>query len=115
MRLVTEILDRLKVEQAVDGLGLRVTIGVVHRAAEPDAPIGEDERKADVCPDRQERDGRKPPVEQPPQDGGDQQHLQQRRHDVEHRQPQHALDTPRATVDRAGQPARLPVQVKAER
>ena len=115
MRFVAEILDGLKVQEAIDCLRLSIRIRVVHGAPEPHAPVGENERERDVGADSQEGDGRKAPVEHAPKDGGDQQHLQQGRHDVEHRQPQHALDPAGAAFDRAGQPARLPVQVEAER
>ena len=41
VRLVAEILDGLVVQQAVDRLGLRLGVGLVHGAAEAHAPVGE--------------------------------------------------------------------------
>ena len=114
MRLVAEILHRLEVEQAVDGLVLRVVVGVVHRPAEPDAPVGEAEGEPDVERHRHQRDACEAPVEQAPQDADDQQHFEQGRDDVEHRQAQHRLDPAGATLDRARQPAGLPIEVEPQ-
>ena len=115
MRLVAEILDRLVVEQGVDGLGPCLVVVVVHRAPDAHPHVGEPQGKAQIRADRDEGQQRETPVEHRPQDAGDHDHLDQRRHHVEHRQPQHGLDALRAAVDDARQPPRLPVQMEPQR
>ncbi len=94
---------------------LRLAVHLVHLPAVFHPPGGEGDGEADVAGDRAEGDRGVAPVEQRPDDAGDQQHLEQRRQQVEHRQAQHLLDAGHAALDRAGHAAGLPVQVEAQR
>ncbi len=114
VRLVAEILHRLVVQQAVERLGAGVVVGVVHRAADARAPGGEAHGEAGVAHHRGKRDRGEAPVEQAPDDRGDQQQLDHRRHHVEHRETQHRLDALRAAIDRTGQRTGLAVEMKAQ-
>ena len=115
MRLVAEILHRLEVQQAVHRAGVGFLVRLVHRAAEADAPFGEHQRPGDVDADRHQDHRGEAEVEHPPQDQGDQQDLEDRGHDVEQQEVQHEGHAPRAAFDHPRQPARLPVQVEAQR
>ena len=112
--LVAEILDGLVVQQAVDGLGVGLAVGVVHGAAELDAPFRHEEGVGDVAEHRHEGRQREPAVEHPPQDDADQPDFHQRRHDGEQRVAQQRFDGPRAALQRAGQAAGLPFEVEAQ-
>ena len=114
MRLVAEILHRLEVQQAVERLGGGVVVVLVHRAPRPHAPAGEAHGEADIADHGDERHRGEPPVEQAPDDRGDQQQLDQCRHHVEHREPQHGLDAGGAAIDRTRQCAGLAIQMEAQ-
>ncbi len=113
--LVAEILHGLVVEQAVDGAGACLVVGVVHRAADPHTDIGEAQRETEIGTDRRQRQQREPPVEQAPDDGGDHQHLEHSRDDVEDRQPQNCLNAGGAAIDDARQTTGLAVEMKTQR
>ncbi len=66
-----EILHRLVVEQAVDGLGVGVGIALVHPAADADAPLGRLGGEPHVGDDHDDRDGGVAPVELPQQHAED--------------------------------------------
>ena len=114
MRLVAEILHRLEVQQAVERLGGGVVVVLVHRAPRAHAPAGEARGEADIADHGSEGHRGEPPVEQVPDDRGDHQQLDQRRHHVEHREPQHRLDAGGAAVDRTRQRAGLPIEMEAQ-
>ena len=63
---------------------------------------GEAHGEAGIEGDGAERDRSKAPVEQMPDDRGDQQQFDDRWHHIEHSQAQHRLDALRAAVDRTG-------------
>ena len=48
MRFIVEIFHRLEIEQAVHRLGVGVGVGLVHLAAELDAPAGDREGEPDI-------------------------------------------------------------------
>ncbi len=75
MRLVAEVLHRLVVQQAVDGLGVGVLVGRVHLPPEAQAPVGEEQGEGDVDADGGERDRGEGQVEHPPEDRRHQQDL----------------------------------------
>ena len=101
MRLIAKILHRLIVQQAVDGLGVGLLVGLVHGAAELDAPFGDRQGEGDIAGDGREGDQREPEIVQHPQDAADQQDFQDRRHDVEQHEVQQELDALGAALDDA--------------
>ena len=113
--LVAEILDRLVVQQTVDRLRTRLAVDLVHRAADLHPPCGEADGETDIGEDRDQRDGREPPVRIRPDKAGDEQRLDQRGDDVEHAEPERRLDRNLAALDRPADPARLPIEMEPQR
>mmetsp|Transcript_16529 Transcript_16529/g.64517 ORF Transcript_16529/g.64517 Transcript_16529/m.64517 type:complete len:491 (-) Transcript_16529:421-1893(-) len=113
--LVVEILDRLVVQQRVDGLAVGHGVQLVERAAELGAPLGDDDREADVDHQRRHRNAREPRVELHPQQRQHQHDLDQRRHDAVERVADQRMHRPRAALDVARHAAGLALQVEAQR
>ena len=111
--LVAEVLDRLVVQQAFDGLGVGLGVGLVHLAAELGSPFGDQQRVGDVQRDRGAGGQRQPAVEHAPQHHADQSDLEERGQDVEQQEGQRGLDALGAAFDGAVQPAGLARQVSA--
>jgi hypothetical protein len=109
------IFDGFVVEQAVHRLGLGLGIHLVHGAAEFYPPVGKRQREIHVQRHRRERQRGIAPVEQRPQKDRDQQQLEDGRDDIEHGQPQHALDAFGAAIHRAGKSTGLAVEMEAQR
>ena len=115
MGLVAEIFHRFVVQQAVDRLGLRVGVALVHAAADGDAVVAEEQGEGEVEADGERGDGGELPVEDLPDDGGDHHHFEQSGDDVEDGEAEHGLHAVGAALDGAGQAAGLAVEMEAER
>ena len=114
MHFVGEILDRLVVEQGVDGLGRRLGIGLVHHPAVLDAPVGDHDRVDDVTDhgDEGDRGVERPEVEQ--QDQADDHNRESGGDEVESRHPQHEFDALGAAFNRPRQAAGLAPEMEAQ-
>src|SRR4029079_10266545 len=75
--LIAEILDGLEVQEAVDGLGRRLAVALVHGAAELETPFGYGEGEPDVTGDGCQCCRGKTPIEHPPQNARHQRYLEQ--------------------------------------
>jgi hypothetical protein len=115
MNLVVEVLHGLVVQQAVDRLGVRLLVRLVHEAAVLDAPLRHGQRVGHVAGDGDEGDQREPDIVQAPENAADQRDLQQRRQHVEQHEEQEELDAFGAALDHARQSAGLPLQMEAQR
>ncbi len=82
MCFIAKIFDRLEVEQTVHRLGVGALIRLVHGADKTDPPFGNLEGEVDVGANGNERRNRKPDIEGPPQNPGDQQQFEDRRADI---------------------------------
>ena len=112
--LVREVLDRLVVEQRVEGLRVGLRVLLVHRPAEGGAPFGHGHREADVDEQRAEGDRREPAVELGRQQDDHHRDLDQRRQDVVDRVVEQRLDRARAALDVARDAAGLALEVEAQ-
>jgi hypothetical protein len=83
---VVEIFDGLVVQQAVDGLGVRLAVAVIHLAPEPDPPACDREGEPDIAAHHGERRQRDPDIELPDHDRGEQQQLEEGRENAEQRE-----------------------------
>ena len=81
--LIAEILDGLVIEQRVDRLGMGVSVGIVHLAADGDAPIAGAHREPDVEPHRHRDHADVPETELVPDDAGGQRELHDGRRGVQ--------------------------------
>ena len=113
--LVAEILDRLEIEERVDRLGMGVLVGLVHRPADLDAPVGHLHREPDIGDHRHRDDEEVGPVELPGDHRRGEQELEEGRDRVEDGEADDGLDAGDAALDDAGQAAGPPLQVVAER
>ena len=112
--LVAEILDRLVVQQAVDGPGIRLGIQLVRLAADRHAPLGDHHREADVDDHRAEGDGGEAPVELGEQHHRDQGELQDHWENGKDQVREQRRDAARAALDVARHAAGLPVEMEAQ-
>ena len=115
VRLVAEILDRLVVEQAVDRLGIRLLVALVHPATVFRAPLGDGEGEGDVARDGDEGDEGEPEIEEHPQHAADEADLDEGRQDVEEHEAERELDPRRPPLDRAHHAAGAAVEMEAKR
>ncbi len=115
MFLGVEILDRLVVEQAVDGLGVGVGIGLVHRAANGDAPFGDGDREPAIEEDGRHRGEGEPDVEIYDEDDADERELKQRRENRKEREREQRVDALGAALDDAVETAGALFQMEAQR
>ena len=113
--LVAEVLHRLVVEQAVDGARVGLRVELVGVLPDLDAPLGDEERVADVGGHRGESDRRKAPVEPREQHRGHQGELEDHRDDRKDQVRQQRGNAPRPALDVARHAAGLPVEVEAQR
>ena len=113
--LVTEVLDGLVVEQAVDGARVRFLVRFVHLPAVLDSPLGDAERVGRVADDTDERHERIGRTEEAPENAANQRDLDQRRHDVEQHEREQRVDAVRAALDRARQATRLALEMELQR
>ena len=114
VRLVAEVLDRLVVEQAVDRLGIRLLVALVHPAPVLGAPLGDGEGEGDVARDGDEGDEGEPEIEERPQDAADEADLDEGRQDVEEHEAERELDPRRPPLDRAHHAAGAAVEMEAQ-
>ena len=113
--LVAEIFDRLVVQQRVDRLRMGVRVGIVHLAADGDAPVAGAHREPHIGPHRHRDDAHVPDVELVPDDAGGQRELQDGRQAVQDGEADDLLDAGRAALDDAREPAGAPLEMKAQR
>ena len=110
-----EIFDGFEIEQAVDGLLVRLGIAVVHLAADVHPPFGDLERVGDIDRDRDQHDHHVEPAEIDREDRGHQGQFQDQRPDGKQHEAQQEIDALDAAFDDAGQPAGLAGDVIAHR
>ncbi len=114
-RLGTEILHRLVVQKAVDGLGVGVRVALVHLAADRDAPLRRPDREGKVADDHRQDDQHIAPVELEGENGEHQYELDDGGNERHQRHARDVLD-PRATaLEDTREPSRLAFQMEAER
>ena len=113
--LGAEILHRLVIEQAVDGAGVCLSVGLVHGAAELEPPLGHRQGEGDVASDGDERHHREIHVVQRPQHAANHGDLEQRRRDVEQREAENELDALGAALDGAAETPRPAIEMEAQR
>jgi len=70
--LIAEILDRLVVQQRVDGFGIGLAVHLVHMPAVFQPPLGHRDGPKDISPHRDKGDQGEPDIEQAPHDRADQ-------------------------------------------
>ncbi|KAG0927935.1 hypothetical protein G6F31_017878 [Rhizopus arrhizus] len=85
---VAEVFDGFVVQQAFDGFGVGLGVGLVHLAPELGAPLGDDKRIGHVQDHRRAGGQRQPDVEHLPQHDADQADFKERRQDVEQQERQ---------------------------
>ena len=105
--LVAEILDRLVVEQAVDGARVGLRVELVHLPPEAGPPVGDHHGRRDVERERGDRDRDERPVVTGDEDGADEADLDQRGQDREQREADQRRDAALAALDVAREPAGL--------
>eukprot|EP00754_Rhynchopus_humris_P027249 Rhum_TRINITY_DN15076_c14_g1::Rhum_TRINITY_DN15076_c14_g1_i1::g.136803::m.136803 len=114
VRLVLEVLHRLVVQQPVDQTRRRLVVRLVHLLPHADAPGGQLEGEHRVGTHGTQRRRRKGKTRLHVQHPRHQHQLQGRRHNVEQREVQEAVDGLGAALDGAGDGAGLPVDVVGE-
>ncbi len=113
--VVVEILDRLVVHQAVHRAAVGARIERVHLVAEMHAPLGHQQREADVDQHGEKDHAGEQAVVLAEQDQRDQQELGRGRHDVEHEVVQDRADALRAALEVARDRAGVALEVVAQR
>ena len=114
-RLGAEILDRLVVEERIDGLRVGVGIGVVHPLPERHPPLGRLVGIGEIDRHHGEHDERVEPVELPGEDAEDEDELDDGRDELQDEEPRQFLDAVAAPFEDARQAARLALEVEAQR
>ena len=92
-----------------------VRVGIVHLAADGDAPVARADREPDIERDRRGDDDDVGEAELVPDDAGGQRELHHRRRRVQDDVADDVLDPRRAALDDPGKAARPPLQVEAQR
>jgi len=113
--LIAEIFDRLVVKQAVDGLGMRLGVGIIHVAADGDAQVARPEGEPDIEADRDKHDHDIDPAEiigHHPCDHGE---LDGGRDRVQHRHAHDGVDPGHAPLDDPVQTSGPALEMEAER
>ena len=113
--LVVEVLDRLVVDEPVDGLGIGLGIKPVHLVTEMHAPVGDAQREGDVGEHRGKSDDRERHRIAMQQDGGHQQELGCRRHDVEHQVVENGADALRTAFQITRDGSGVALQMETQR
>jgi hypothetical protein len=113
--LVVEILDRLVVEQAVDGVGVRRRVGLVGAPADADPPVADEYREDDVRRQRQHGDHDEAAVVAGRQDADHQSDLHQRWQDRIKRVGDQAGNRAIPPLHVARDAPGLPFEVEAQR
>ena len=114
-RLGPEILDRLEVQEAVDGLLVGVGVLIVHLAPHLHPPLGDAKGIGDIEGDGDHHDRHVLPAEQRPEDHRDHRQFQDQRPDREQHEAQQEIDTLDAAFHNAAQAAGLAGDVIAHR
>ena len=94
---------------------LASVVALVHRAADPDAPIGGRKREAHVGQDHACDDGGIAPVELQIEDGENQHEFNRGRHRHEHNRAHESFDGVAAAFEHTGQSADLALEMEAQR
>ena len=113
--LGAEVLHRLVVQQAVDGLLVRLGVPVVHPLADAHPPFGHREGEPDIERDGDGGDRQIAPVEGRPEHDPDQDQLQRQGHDGEQQEAQQEVDALDPPLDHPAEAAGAPGQVIGER
>ena len=113
MIFVAEILHRLEIEKRIDGPGAGLLVAGVHFAAEAQAPFGDHQGEPDVRPDGDEGHQGEPKIIERPQDGADNQDLDNGGNDGKQHEGQGELYPLGAALDGARQAAGLAVEMEA--
>ena len=92
MFLIAEVFHCFEIEQAVDGLGIRIRVGVIHVAADVDAPFGGEVGEAQVTGDGGQNRCGIEPAEGPGEDAGDQANFKGGWKCVEQREAQNCIN-----------------------
>ena len=113
--LVAEILDRLVVEQAVDGLGVGLAVPLVHAPPVFQPPFGDREGEGDIEADGDEGHRRIGDAVEKPENAADHGDLHQGRQHVEQHEGEQELDPLDAAFDGAAEAPGAPLDMEAER
>ena len=113
--LIGEVLHRLIVEETVDGLAVRIRVGIVHVPADGDAPVGRLDGEIEIGPDHHHQHADIADAEEPDKDDGHHEELDDSGHDVEHGETDDRFDALGATLDNAGEAAGAARQMEAQR
>ena len=114
VRFVVEVLDRLIVQQRVDGLGVRRRVELVHVPPKLRAPVGHADREDDVDDQRDDGDPGEPGVEFHREQAQHQRHFDQCREDAVQRIRDQRMHAACAALDVARHAAGLPLEVEAQ-
>ena len=98
--VVVEVLDRLVVDERVDGLVARLVLGTIHGHAELGPPLRHAEREQRVAGDAADAHQRVLDAELVIQYAAHHEHLDYRRHHVENQSREDETDAARAPIDR---------------
>ena len=112
--LVAEILHRLVVEQAVDGLGMRFRVGFVHVAPDDDAALAGPEGKPYIEGDGDEDHDDIDPAEIEGHQSCDHQELDRGRDRIQHRHAHDGVDAADAALDDAVQASGAALEVEPQ-
>ena len=110
-----EIFDSFVIQKRIDGTRRRLFVGIIHLAPEPDPPLRDPDGEIAVGHHGDEGHGGIEPTEHRPHDDADEDHLDEQRQHLEKDDRQQEFDSLRPTVDGAGQPASLAIQMELQR
>ena len=97
--LVAEILHGLKVEQTINGFGVRLRIALIHVPANSDALLGREEGEPNVADDRSEKNADIDPTEVPGDKRRDHHEFHSGRDHIQDRHAKYNIDAVHTAFD----------------